>query len=200
MRADVADIRRVVDGEASLLFGPYAGFTPKFLKRGSWLDLPLSIRFGNIGPMIRAGLDNLGLTWYLITQVLASRRTQFKALLDFMPTAKRDDWYPITAGQRVQVIKKDAEKGGVLQFGVQVPAVVRVIRGFRFSLSTKVEGVRQSFRAFLPVLAGRGVYQISGYVDLLLAGFLAAGAIAALTAAQVLYMLPVSLFVPASAC
>ncbi len=87
-----------------------------------------------------------------------------------------------------------AAVGGVFQFGVQVPAVIRVIRGFRFSLSTKVEGVRQSFRAFLPVLAGRGVYQISGYVDLLLAGFLAAGAIAALTAAQVLYMLPVSLF------
>lgn len=111
---------RFVGGDASLMFGPYAGFTPKFLKRGSWLDLPLSIRFGNIGPMIRAGLDNLGLTWYLITQVLASRRTQFKALLDFMPTAKRDDWYPITAGQRVQVIKKDAEKGGVLQFGTEV--------------------------------------------------------------------------------
>src|SRR5690606_34833685 len=87
-----------------------------------------------------------------------------------------------------------AAVGGVLQFGVQVPAVIRVIRGFRLSVSTKVEGVRQSFRAFLPVLAGRGVYQISGYVDLLLAGFLAAGAIAALTAAQVLYMLPVSLF------
>jgi putative peptidoglycan lipid II flippase len=84
--------------------------------------------------------------------------------------------------------------GGVLQFGVQIPGVIRVIRGFRLSVSTKVEGVRQSFRAFLPVLAGRGVYQISGYVDLLLAGFLAAGAIAALTSAQVLYMLPVSLF------
>jgi putative peptidoglycan lipid II flippase len=84
--------------------------------------------------------------------------------------------------------------GGVLQFGIQIPGVIRVIRGFRFSVSTKVEGVRQSFRAFLPVLAGRGVYQISGYLDLLLAGFLAAGAIAALTSAQVLYMLPISLF------
>jgi putative peptidoglycan lipid II flippase len=87
-----------------------------------------------------------------------------------------------------------AAVGGVLQFGVQLPGVIRVIRGFRFSFSTQVEGVRQSFRAFLPVLAGRGVYQISGYLDLLLAGFLAAGAIAALTSAQVLYMLPISLF------
>ncbi len=87
-----------------------------------------------------------------------------------------------------------AAVGGVLQFGVQLPTVIRVMRGFRFSISTKVEGVGQSFRAFLPVLAGRGVYQISGYIDLLLAGFLAAGAIAALTSAQVLYMLPISLF------
>ncbi len=87
-----------------------------------------------------------------------------------------------------------AAVGGVLQFGVQLPAVFSVVRGFRFSVSTQVEGVKQSFRAFLPVLAGRGVYQISGYIDLLLAGFLAAGAIAALTSAQVLYMLPISLF------
>jgi len=111
---------RIIAGTRSLMFGPYAGFTPKFLKRGSWLDLPLSIRFGNIGPMIRAGLDNLGLTWYLITQVLASRRTRFEALLEFMPTANPKDWYPITAGQRVQVIKKDAVKGGILQFGTEV--------------------------------------------------------------------------------
>ncbi len=84
--------------------------------------------------------------------------------------------------------------GGALQVGVQLPSVLRVTRSLRPSLSTKVEGVRQSFRAFLPVLAGRGVYQISGYLDLLLAGFAAVGAISALTYAQVLYTLPVSLF------
>lgn len=111
---------RIIGGTPSLMFGPYAGFTPKFLKRGSWLDLPLSIRFGNIGPMLKAGFDNLGLTWYLITQVLASRRTRFKALLEFMPAANPKDWYPITAGQRVQVIKKDADRGGILQFGTEV--------------------------------------------------------------------------------
>ncbi len=84
--------------------------------------------------------------------------------------------------------------GGALQVGVQLPTVLRVIRGFRPSLSAKVEGVKQSFRAFLPVVAGRGVYQISGYLDLLLAGFAAVGAVSALTYAQVLYTLPVSLF------
>lgn len=84
--------------------------------------------------------------------------------------------------------------GGVLQFAVQLPLVFRLMRGFRFSLSTRVEGVKQALRAFVPVLAGRGVYQISGYLDLLLAGFVAAGSIAALSYAQTLYMLPVSLF------
>jgi putative peptidoglycan lipid II flippase len=84
--------------------------------------------------------------------------------------------------------------GGLLQFGIQLPAVARVVKGFRLSVSTKVEGVRQSFRAFLPVLAGRGVYQLSGYLDMVLSTFLAAGALAALVNAQVLYMLPVSLF------
>jgi putative peptidoglycan lipid II flippase len=84
--------------------------------------------------------------------------------------------------------------GGLLQFAVQLPLVFRVMKGFRLSVSTRVEGVRESFRAFLPVLAGRGVYQLSGYLDLLLATLLAAGALTALASAQVLYMLPVSLF------
>ncbi|HYE96819.1 MAG TPA: murein biosynthesis integral membrane protein MurJ [Rubricoccaceae bacterium] len=84
--------------------------------------------------------------------------------------------------------------GGVLQFGVQLPLVFRVTRGFRLSLSTRVEGVREAVRAFGPVVAGRGVYQLSAYFDIFLGGFLAAGAIAALSAAQVLYILPISLF------
>jgi malate dehydrogenase (quinone) len=111
---------RVVDGTASLMFGPYAGFSPKFLKTGSWLDLPLSIRPGNIIPMLAAFKDNLDLSWYLVTQLLASKRTKFAALREFMPDARPSDWYQITAGQRVQVIKKDAKRGGILQFGTEV--------------------------------------------------------------------------------
>lgn len=111
---------RIVDGKASLMFGPYAGFTPKFLKTGSWLDLFLSIRPHNLGPMLAVARDNMDLTWYLVTQVLASKRSKFAALQEFMPKAKQKDWYQITAGQRVQVIKKDAKKGGVLQFGTEV--------------------------------------------------------------------------------
>lgn len=111
---------RVVDGKESLLFGPYAGFTPKFLKKGSWLDLPGSIRWHNLMPMIRVGLSEISLVKYLITEVLAGRSKRLAALREFMPTAKSSDWDLITAGQRVQVMKKDDEKGGVLQFGTEV--------------------------------------------------------------------------------
>ena len=113
---------RVVDGTASLMFGPYAGFSPKFLKSGSMLDLPLSIRSHNILPMLAVARDNLDLTWYLVKQVLASKKDKFAALVEFMPDARPEDWYEITAGQRVQVIKKDKDKGGVLQFGTEVVA------------------------------------------------------------------------------
>src|SRR5690606_34136005 len=84
--------------------------------------------------------------------------------------------------------------GGVLQFAVLLPGVVRELRGFRLSFSMEVEGVRPSLRAFVPVVLGRGAYQLSGYLDTFLAGFLAAGAIAAQSTALMLYLLPISLF------
>ncbi|WP_286145585.1 malate:quinone oxidoreductase [Leifsonia sp. Root4] len=111
---------RVVNGEASLLFGPYAGFTPKFLKTSTWLDLPFSIRWHNIGPMIAVGWQNFDLVKYLVGELMAGRTKKLKALQEFMPTAKMEDWELITAGQRVQVMKKDAKRGGVLQFGTEV--------------------------------------------------------------------------------
>jgi malate dehydrogenase (quinone) len=111
---------RVVDGKASLMFGPYAGFNTKFLKTGSYADLFATIRFHNLIPMIAAGASNLGLVRYLIGQLAASKSTKFDALREFMPNADPKDWYMITAGQRVQVIKKDAKKGGILQFGTEV--------------------------------------------------------------------------------
>jgi len=111
---------RVVDGTGSLMFGPYAGFSPKFLKSGSVLDLFASIRWHNIVPMVAAGLSNLSLVKYLIGQLVARPSTKFAELENFFPNAKPEDWYRITAGQRVQVIKKDPKKLGVLQFGTEV--------------------------------------------------------------------------------
>lgn len=111
---------RVVDGQSSLLFGPYAGFTPKFLKTGSWFDLFGSIRWHNIVPMLQVGLRNLDLVTYLVGELLASRSKKLDALREFYPRANGDDWYQLTAGQRVQIIKNVPGKGGTLQFGTEV--------------------------------------------------------------------------------
>lgn len=113
---------RVVDGQSSLLFGPYAGFTPKFLKAGSWWDLPRSIRFGNLIPMLAVAVTNLGLIKYLATEVFAGRSKRLAALREYFPDANPADWYGYSAGQRVQVIAKDPGKGGVLKFGTEVVA------------------------------------------------------------------------------
>jgi len=111
---------RMLDGERSLLFGPYAGFSTKFLKNGSYFDLPLSIEAHNVWPMLSAGVHNIGLTKYLIEQVMQSDKDRFEFLKTFYPEAKFEDWELITAGQRVQIIKKDGEEGGVLKFGTEI--------------------------------------------------------------------------------
>ena len=111
---------RVVDGEKTLLFGPYAGLNPKFLKQGSILDLPLSVRLGNLIPYLAVAVQNVGLINYLLTEISKSTATKFESLREFVPNADPADWEPIQAGQRAQVIKKDPKKGGVLQFGTEV--------------------------------------------------------------------------------
>ncbi|MET1078315.1 MAG: malate dehydrogenase (quinone) [Pseudomonas sp.] len=113
---------RVVDGKKSLLFGPYAGFSTKFLRHGSFLDLPLSIRPSNLGPMLAVARDNMDLTRYLIGEVLQSEEQRLEALRRFYPEAKASDWRLEMAGQRVQIIKKDEKKGGILQFGTELVA------------------------------------------------------------------------------
>ena len=111
---------RVVDGRTSLLFGPFATANPKFLKNGSILDLPLSLRPANLIPYLAVGLSNFGLVKYLVGELLKSKKRKFNSLLEFMPTARISDWRLLDAGQRAQIIKKDAAKGGVLQFGTEI--------------------------------------------------------------------------------
>lgn len=111
---------RMIDGEKALLFGPYAGFSTKFLKNGSYFDLIKSIEFDNIKPMLSAGINNIPLTKYLIDQVFQSSNDRLNALREYVPSAKKEDWVLENAGQRVQVIKKDKDGKGVLEFGTEV--------------------------------------------------------------------------------
>ncbi len=84
--------------------------------------------------------------------------------------------------------------GGLLQLGVQVPFLLPHMKGFRLSLGRGVNGVQEAVRNFTPVVAARGVVNLTGWLDTILAGLLAGGAVALLGYAQLLYMLPISLF------
>ena len=111
---------RWIGGERQLLFGPYAGFSTKFLKEGSYLDLLRSLDIDNIVPIVRAGLDNLDLSVYLIGQVMLDKEERMGMLRDYFPDAKDGDWEAHIAGQRVQIIKRDETRGGRLQFGTEI--------------------------------------------------------------------------------
>ncbi|MEK5333319.1 malate:quinone oxidoreductase [Lysinibacillus sp. FSL W8-0992] len=112
---------RFIDNKKSLLFGPFAGFSPKFLKTGSNMDLFASVKPHNITTLLAAGVKEMSLTKYLIQQLLLSKDQRMEELREFIPTAKSEDWDIVVAGQRVQVIK-DTEAGGkgTLQFGTEV--------------------------------------------------------------------------------
>jgi malate dehydrogenase (quinone) len=111
---------RMIAGKRSLLFGPYAGFSSKFLKHGAYSDLFRSIEPGNVLPMLAVARDDWRLGEYLIGQVLQTGSHQFKVLEQFFPQAQRQDWREAVAGQRVQVIKPDPDRTGVLEFGTEL--------------------------------------------------------------------------------
>ncbi|WP_090831312.1 MULTISPECIES: malate:quinone oxidoreductase [unclassified Bacillus (in: firmicutes)] len=112
---------RFIDNKKSLLFGPFAGFSPKFLKTGSMFDLVTSVKPNNVLTMLAAGAKEMPLTKYLIQQVMLSKEQRMEELREFIPNANSEDWDFVVAGQRVQVIK-DTEAGGkgTLQFGTEV--------------------------------------------------------------------------------
>lgn len=111
---------RYLDGKRVVLFGPFATFSTKFLKQGSFFDLLSTTTTKNVMPMTDVGLDNFDLVKYLIGQVMLSDDDRFEALKEYYPSARKEDWKLIQAGQRVQIIKKDAEKGGVLKLGTEI--------------------------------------------------------------------------------
>ncbi len=111
---------RVLDGKRMILFGPFATFSTKFLKEGSLLDLLSTTTTHNVWPMTKVGIHEFDLVEYLAGQLMQSDDDRFEALKQYFPNAKREDWYLWQAGQRVQIIKRDEEKGGVLKLGTEV--------------------------------------------------------------------------------
>ena len=113
---------RFLDGKQTMLFGPFALYSTKFLKTGSWFDLFSSVNMHNVAGMMAVGVENLDLVQYLVQQAMLTDSDRQAELLKYYPSAKPDSWKLITAGQRVQIIKKDPEKGSVLQFGTEIVA------------------------------------------------------------------------------
>lgn len=112
---------RVINHKSWLLFGPFAGWSPKFLKQGKVTDLPLSVKPNNLASMLGVGLTETGLLKYLIGQLLLSESARVDTLREFAPSAVDSDWELDIAGQRVQVIRRKGA-GGVLEFGTTVLA------------------------------------------------------------------------------
>lgn len=111
---------RVVNGERVLLFGPFAGFSPRFLKRGSLLDLARSVSIDNLPTLLTVAKDEMGLTSYLIQQIMQKHISRIDVLRDFIPLVEPDDWVLTHAGMRVQTMKRTATKRGVIEFGTEL--------------------------------------------------------------------------------
>ncbi|CAE6832045.1 malate dehydrogenase (quinone) [Paraburkholderia nemoris] len=111
---------RIIDGKKIILFGPFATFSTKFLKTGSYLDLLSSTNVHNVVPMVHVGIDEFPLVEYLAGQLMLSDDDRFNALKEYFPQAKKEDWRLWQAGQRVQIIKRDGAKGGVLKLGTEI--------------------------------------------------------------------------------
>jgi malate dehydrogenase (quinone) len=145
---------RIIDGKRELLFGPFAGFTTKFLKKGSHWDLFRSIQIDNMPAMLKAAIQNIPLMKYLFQQVTLTHEDRMEALREFMPDAKSEDWELLDAGQRVQIIKEDPGEEGVLRFGTEViessdgtlSALLGASPGASVSVSVMLEVIQRSFK------------------------------------------------------
>jgi malate dehydrogenase (quinone) len=146
---------RFIENKKSLLFGPFAGFSPKFLKSGSRFDLITSVKSDNLITMFSAGIKNLSLTKYLIEQLMLSKEKRMEELREFIPTAKNEDWDLLVAGQRVQIIKNTEAGGkGTLQFGTEVISAadgsIAVLLGASPGASTAVHVMLELIKKCFP--------------------------------------------------
>jgi len=155
---------RVLDGKKTLLFGPFAAWTTKFLNRkGSYLDLPLSVRPDNLATLIKIGLTNLDLIKYLVQQGTQSMANRLEVLQVFYPAAKAEDWKLIDAGIRVQAIKKTDGEAGIVHYGTEVitnadhtlSALLGASPGASVSVHIVLEVVRKCFGHLLDTAEGR---------------------------------------------
>lgn len=146
---------RFINNEKSLLFGPFAGFSPKFLKTGSNMDLITSVKPNNVFTMLAAGAKEMSLTKYLIEQLMLSKEKRLEELKEFIPSAKLEDWDLVVAGQRVQVIKDTKDGGkGTLQFGTEVissaDGSIAALLGASPGASTAVHVMLEVFKKCFP--------------------------------------------------
>ena len=155
---------RIIAGQSALLFGSFAGFTTKFQKRGSFLDLFGSVTSGNLKSMLSAGLHNMDLTRYLVGEALQSHEARMAALRNFYPQAAAADWTLAHAGKRVQIIKQCDQTGGKLEFGTEIvaakdgslAALLGASPGASISVATMIQVIE---RCFGPRLAQPGWQQ-----------------------------------------
>ncbi|TBL77337.1 malate:quinone oxidoreductase [Paenibacillus thalictri] len=162
---------RFIDNKKSLLFGPFAGFSPKFLKTGSMFDLIGSVKPNNVVTMLAAGVKNVPLTKYLIQQVMLSKEKRMEDLRQFIPNAKSEDWDLLVAGQRVQVIKDTAAGKGTLQFGTEVvsgangsiAALLGASPGASTAVSVMLEVINKCFPQYIKAWEPKIKEMISSY-------------------------------------
>ena len=155
---------RILDGKKTLLFGPFAAWTTKFLhKKGSITDLPFSVRPDNLFTLINIGIHNLDLVRYLIQQGTQSMKDRMEVLHVFYPAAKAEDWKLIDAGIRVQAIKKTDGQAGIVHYGTEVitdaartiSALLGASPGASVSVNIVLEVIKKCFPHLLSTSEGR---------------------------------------------
>ncbi|MEI6862516.1 MAG: malate:quinone oxidoreductase, partial [Verrucomicrobiota bacterium] len=155
---------RILDGRKTLLFGPFAAWTTRFLHRtGSWTDLPRSVKPHNLPTLLKIGASNLPLVRYLIQQGTQSMADRMEVLHIFYPKAQAKDWKLVDAGIRVQAIKRTDGEAGIVHYGTEVltsadrsmSALLGASPGASVCVHIVLEVIRQCFPQLLESETGR---------------------------------------------